>query len=160
MPRFDVAEFNEIPELNKCPKCGAFFDGDVCPICKTVCPPEMMAGTRKKEKPDFVRPVRGASLTPFYLRWWFILIVAFFSRLIAIVLTWMTNWKTWVKTVITVALVLPYVASYFLYPLISNLFSQDRSEESARYEEASFVSVSISEGKRDSSDPLDLYDFI
>ena len=25
---------NDIPELNKCPDCGAFFDGDICPICK------------------------------------------------------------------------------------------------------------------------------
>ena len=25
------------PNLNKCPNCGALFDGTTCPICKTVC---------------------------------------------------------------------------------------------------------------------------
>ncbi len=134
MARYDSVEFNDIPELNKCPKCGAFFEGDVCPICRTVCPNEMKAGVRKKEKPDYVKPVKGASLTPFYLRWWFILIVAFFSRLVAIFLTWRTDWKKWVKILITILLVLPFVLSYFLYPVISTFFNFSGNISESEYE--------------------------
>ena len=159
MSRLDVPEYNEIPDLNKCPKCGAFFDGDICPICKTICPPEMKAGVRKKEKPDYVKPVKGASLTPFYLRWWFILIVAIFSRLIAIVLTWMTGWKTWVKVVVTVLLILPYVLTYIFYPIISTFFSFNSNSEPETYEEQAAVYASLTE-ENNESDPLDEYDFI
>lgn len=38
------------PNLNKCVNCGALFQGNICPICKTVCVPEMMAGKRKTQK--------------------------------------------------------------------------------------------------------------
>ena len=134
MARFDTVENNEIPDLNKCPKCGAFFDGEICPICKTVCPPEMRAGVRKKEKTEYLKPVKGASLTPFYLRWWFILIVSFFSRLAAIVLIWMTPWKSWVKAVVTILLIvalvlLPYFIQVFrLFFVINEPETEDRSQ--------------------------------
>lgn len=38
------------PNLNKCVNCGALFQGEVCPICKTACAPEMTAGKRKTAK--------------------------------------------------------------------------------------------------------------
>lgn len=109
MPTYDSSFDNDIPELNKCPKCGAFFDGLICPICGEFCPEEMRAGNRKKTKSDYRKPVKGVKLTPFYLKWWFILIVSFFSRIIAFILAMMTDWKAWVKVLVAIALVLPFI---------------------------------------------------
>ncbi|MBE6637745.1 MAG: hypothetical protein E7618_08105 [Ruminococcaceae bacterium] len=96
---------NDIPELNKCPQCGAFFEGDLCPICKTRCPEEMKAGNRKPLKKARVRKSRakGYRMPPvWYLRFWFILLISTVSRLAAVVLVWMTDWKTWLKVTATV----------------------------------------------------------
>ncbi|MBQ0102402.1 MAG: hypothetical protein KBT31_06380, partial [Firmicutes bacterium] len=63
--------------------------------------------------------VKGATNTPFYLRWWFILIIALFNlTLPAIILTCMTDWKVWVKVIVVFALLLPIILSIFIYPLI------------------------------------------
>lgn len=53
------------PNLNKCVNCGALFQGGVCPICKTACVPEMMAGNRKKKS----KPAKKKS------KLWIILVV-------------------------------------------------------------------------------------
>ena len=35
------------PNLNKCPNCGALTDSNICPICKTRIPINMMSGNRR-----------------------------------------------------------------------------------------------------------------
>lgn len=95
---------NDIPELNKCPDCGAFFDGDICPICKKVCPEEMKAGNRRPPKKRKKREKSNYRRVPtdLYHQTWFIIIALFISRLVGIILVWTSDWKKWVKVVVTV----------------------------------------------------------
>ena len=95
---------NDIPELNKCPDCGAFFDGDICPICKKVCPEEMKAGNRRPPKKRKKREKSNYRSVPtdLYHQTWFIIIALFISRLVGIILVWTSDWKKWVKVVVTV----------------------------------------------------------
>lgn len=90
---------NDIPELNKCPDCGAFFDGDICPICKKVCPEEMKAGNRRPPKKRKKREKSNYRSVPtdLYHQTWFIIIALFISRLVGIILVWTSDWKKWVQ---------------------------------------------------------------
>lgn len=107
---------NDIPELNKCPECGAFFDGDVCPVCKTVCPEEMKAGNRKVQKKRKRREKSNYRSVPtdLYHRTWFIIIALFISKLVGLILVWTSDWKKWVKVVVTIVAVF---GIYLYYPL-------------------------------------------
>lgn len=51
------------PNLNKCPNCGALFDGTICPICKTVCT------DRRKQSapPQASKPVPAKAKKPVVL---------------------------------------------------------------------------------------------
>lgn len=107
---------NDIPELNKCPECGAFFDGDICPICKTVCPEEMKAGNRKPQKKRKRREKSNYRSVPtdLYHQTWFIIIALCISKLVGLVLVWTSDWKKWVKVVVTIVAVF---GIYLYYPL-------------------------------------------
>ena len=69
------------PDLNKCPDCECFFDGDECPICGKVCPEEYRAGNRKavKKKRNKGGTQYRVTFIPWYHSWWFILLMMFFS---------------------------------------------------------------------------------
>ncbi len=130
---------NDIPELNQCPSCGAFFEGDVCPICQTVCPENMKAGNRaappKKKKKE--KPVGYRVKPVFYLRTWFIILMLFTFRLIGIVLVWLSDWKEWVKVTVTVlALAGGVLLTYLVFPLLSLLSPREPTVNFSISEEA------------------------
>ena len=129
---------NDIPELNKCPACGAFFEGDICPICKAICPEEMRAGNRKPVKKKKKRSRSKGYRVPqvWYLQTWFVVLCLLFSKLIGIILVWMTDRKKWVKVTVTViALFGSTILNFFVLPFLSNLF----------YKKPVYVDFSISE---------------
>lgn len=146
---------HDIPELNKCPSCGAFFEGDICPICKTVCPEEMKAGNRAKVKKKRKKQKSvGYKIPPvWYLQTWFILLMLFVSRFIGIILVWMSDWKKWVKITVTVlALCGSYFVGVVLYPLLG-LINQPKPVE--------YVNYDISESEyREQCDALDYEDMM
>ncbi len=146
---------NDIPELNKCPSCGAFFEDDVCPICKTVCPEEMKAGNRvvRKKKKKKAKS-SGYQVPPvWYLRTWFILLVLCFSQLFGLILVWMSDWKKWVKVTVTIlALGGGYIVGIVLYPLLGFLQQQKPIE---------YVNYDIPESEyREQCDTLDYEDMM
>jgi len=146
---------HDIPELNKCPSCGAFFEGDVCPICKTVCPEEMKAGNRVKVKKKRKKQKSvGYKIPPvWYLQTWFILLMLFVSRFIGIILIWMSDWKKWVKITVTVlALCGSYLVGLVLYPLLGLIYQQKPVE---------YVNYDIPESAyREQCDTLDYEDMM
>ena len=113
---------NDIPELNKCPDCGAFFEGDICPVCKKVCPEEMKAGNRKPPKKRRRREKSNYRSVPtdLFHQTWFIIIALCISKLVGIVLVWTSDWKKWVKVVVTVIAVFGIYIYYILGMLIMN----------------------------------------
>ena len=77
------------PDLNKCPDCRCFFDGDNCPLCGKECPEEMRAGNRAKVKPQKRRrDPNGGRVTfiAWYHSWVCIILALIFSPLIGIIL--------------------------------------------------------------------------
>ena len=77
------------PDLNKCPDCRCFFDGDNCPLCGKLCPEEMRAGNRAKVKPPKKRRDLYAGRTVFvawYHSWVCIILALIISPLIGIIL--------------------------------------------------------------------------
>ncbi len=132
------SEENDIPELNQCPSCGAFFEGDICPVCKTPCPEEMKAGNRKpppkKRKKREKSYVRGLP-PPLYQQTWFIIVVLFISKLFGILLVWMSEWKKWVKVTVTILAVFGGSLYIVLFSLLRGLL----------YREPAYVNVSLPE---------------
>ena len=130
---------NDIPELNKCPACGAFFEGDVCPVCKTVCPDDMKAGNRKP--PSKKRKKQKSSgykmPLPLYQQTWFIIIALFISKLVGIILVWTSDWKKWVKVLVTVLALFGTYLYFILFSFIQGLF----------YKSPVYVDTSISESE-------------
>ncbi len=118
---------NDIPELNKCPACGAFFEGDVCPICKTVCPEEMKAGNRKPPSKNSKKKKKGKRIgykvpLPLYQRTWFIVVALFVSKLVGIILVWTSDWKKWVKVIVTILALFGTYLYFILFSFIQGLF--------------------------------------
>jgi hypothetical protein len=86
---FHDSEELDRPDLNKCPECRCFFDGDNCPLCGKICPEEMRAGNRAKVKPKKKRRDPYAGRTVFvawYHSWVCIILALLFSPLIGIIL--------------------------------------------------------------------------
>ena len=77
------------PDLNKCPDCRCFFDGDNCPLCGKPCPEEMKAGNRAKVKPKKRShdPYAGRTIfVAWYHSWICIILALLFSPIIGIIL--------------------------------------------------------------------------
>ena len=147
---------HDIPELNKCPSCGAFFEGDVCPICKTVCPEEMKAGNRvsvRQKAPKAKKGKKGGYRMPpvWYLSTWFIILVLMFSKIAGLILVWMSEWKKWVKITVTVlalggGYLLMFLSTllmnHFLYQPVEYVnFDISESEYRERCEEATYIDM-------------------
>ena len=62
----------------------------------------MRAGVRKPKVYVREKVVKGATFTPVYFRWWFNVLVSFFSRIAAVVLLWCSDAKKWIKITVTV----------------------------------------------------------
>ena len=56
------------PDLNQCPDCKCFFEGDNCPLCGKECPENMRAGKRPAAKVHFCALALKCRLASFYLR--------------------------------------------------------------------------------------------
>ena len=124
MPKFRQSDYgrfsgasaeNDDLSLNRCPDCDVLFSGPCCPICKKECPPHMRAGVRKPIVHVREKAVKGATFTPFYLRWWFIAITFFISRLLAMILLWLSDARKWVKIAITAVVCVILAGEALLY---------------------------------------------
>ena len=109
------------PDLNKCPDCGCFFAQDNCPLCGKPCPEEMRAGNRaapKKQKYKYDNGYRTVQFVDWYHRWWFIVIMAFISPLISLVLLITSPHKKAHKIIAAAVAVLYMIVSHFVLPLL------------------------------------------
>lgn len=111
----------DYPELNKCPDCETFFQGERCPLCGRECPEEMRAGNRKKFKP--AKPQRGGSDRVQFVAWYysplFVLLMFCVMPIVGIILFYTAPYKKGVKIGVTIAL----VAIVFLVPFCLTLYS-------------------------------------
>lgn len=114
----DDAELDR-PDLNKCPDCKCFFASEKCPLCGKVCPEEMRAGNRKREKKR--RRPSGSGRVRFiewYHSWWFILLMIFTFTPAGIVLLITSPRAKWKKvlfcTLAVIYLLLP--SASVIYP--------------------------------------------
>lgn len=130
------------PDLNKCPDCLCFYDGDTCPLCGKVCPEEMRAGNRKTVKKKHRAPNGRAyrPYVPWYHSWWFILIMMFLSpfSIAGIVLLITSPHKRWIKIFFATLMVLYVILSsygFVLFRTLSNLWNEpvDRSLSEEEY---------------------------
>lgn len=114
------------PDLNKCPDCRCFFDGDNCPLCGKLCPEEMRAGNRAKVKPPKKR--RGDSGRVTFIAWyhsWICIILALiFSPIIGIILLATSPHKKSQKIAVIAVGAAWLLLSTFGIGAIINLFDQ------------------------------------
>lgn len=106
---FDGSEYLDRPDLNQCPDCGCYFGGENCPLCGQPCPEHMKAGKRgpmKKPKPEKVRVVNSFR---WYHTWWFIAVMFALSPIIGVILLATSPRKTWVKILVSVLIISPYI---------------------------------------------------
>lgn len=122
--------YNDNPELNRCPDCETLFEGDICPICKKPCPENMKAGNRKPIVEKKEKAVKGATFTPVYFRWWFLLILFVLGLGIpALILFLASDRKKWVKIVAVVLIVLYVLLQVLLFSgLIPRLITEWESK--------------------------------
>lgn len=114
------------PELNKCPDCACFFDGDTCPLCGKVCPDEYKAGNRKPVKKT-KRSSGGSQRTQFidwYYSWWFIALMILFFPIVGLILLFTSPHTKKSKIIATVIIVI-YVLFFRLGGIYSLLSLSD-----------------------------------
>lgn len=101
------------PDLNKCPDCNCFFEGDFCPSCGKECAEEMRAGNRPVEKPKKQKRAAYANgvPTPWYHAWWFLILMLVVFPLAGIVLLITSRHTTWKKVLLVIIAV-----AYLLLP--------------------------------------------
>ena len=117
------------PDLNKCPDCGCFFAQDTCPLCGKLCPEEMRAGRRKKEKnpklPPSASSTERVTFMSWYHQWWFIILMWFVSPIIGLVLFATSPRKPVLKRTVTVIVLLLMFLSAFGIPWLMYEFVQE-----------------------------------
>ena len=113
------------PDLNKCPDCNCFFDGDTCPICKKICPEEMRAGNRPAPKPQRRKKTSSSGRVTFvewYHSWWFIILMTFLFPLIGIILLITSPHEKGKKILfVTIAIVYALISTIGISSIISNV---------------------------------------
>ena len=114
------------PDLNKCPDCECFFPQDTCPICGKVCPEEMRAGNRKKQKKKKSRNGRSKvkQHIDWYHQWWFIILMFFIFPIMSVILLFGSPHKKSVKILLVVlAVIYTLVSSFGIRGLIGQVNS-------------------------------------
>ncbi len=107
---------NDNLSLNRCPDCETLFEGDVCPICRKPCPEEMKAGNRAAIKVKKEKAVKGATFTPVYFRWWFLLILCMIGLTpVALILFLVSERPKWLKVTVGIAAGLFFVGQILLF---------------------------------------------
>jgi hypothetical protein len=111
------------PDLNKCPDCGCFFDGDSCPLCGKECPEEMRAGNRAKVKPSRSRPNPNAGRVTFiawYHTWLCIILCLFMMPILGIVLLCTSPHRTRTKVLVVVCILAGSLLMTLILPLATH----------------------------------------
>ena len=146
------------PDLNKCPDCGCFFDGDNCPLCGKVCPEEMRAGNRAKVKPPKKKndPYGGRTIfVAWYHAWWVIILALFISPIIGIILLATSPHKKSSKVLVIVIGVVWLLLSSFGFALIGKLINSLDSPVDTSLTQEEYVekcdSISVEEYYRTAS---------
>ncbi len=133
---FDESSSNyDRPDLNKCPDCGCFFEGEYCPLCGKECPPEFRAGQRKPEKKKREKRVKGAVFVEWYHKWWFIILMMFVFPIVGLILLITSPHDTSKKVIFIVVLVILFLLSTFGLAFLGMMLG--------KYEETSPVNTSI-----------------
>ena len=113
------------PDLNKCPDCNCFFDGDTCPICKKICPEEMRAGNRPAPKPQRRKKTSSSGRVTFvewYHSWWFIILMTFLFPIVGIILLITSPHKKTSKIIfVVIAIVYLLLSTYGISAIISDV---------------------------------------
>ncbi|MBQ7830179.1 MAG: hypothetical protein IJ345_07910 [Clostridia bacterium] len=112
------------PDLNKCPDCRCFFDGDNCPLCGKECPEEMRAGNRAKVKPQRRRSGDSGRVifVSWYHSWWCIILALIFAPIIGIILLVTSPHKKSQKLAVVAIGVAWLLLSTFGFSLLSGIF--------------------------------------
>lgn len=119
----DDQELNR-PDLNKCPDCNCFFEGENCPLCGKECPEEMHAGNRPEVKAKKRKRSSGTGRVTFidwYHSWWFIGLMIIIFPVIGIILLFTSPHERW-KKILFIAIAVVYAVISTLG--ISNIISE------------------------------------
>lgn len=112
------------PDLNKCPDCRCFFDGDNCPLCGKECPEEMRAGNRAKVKPSRSRPNPNAGRVTFiawYHTWLCIILCLITMPILGIILLCTSPYRTRTKILVIVCILAGSLLLTFVIPVATHL---------------------------------------
>ena len=112
------------PDLNKCPDCRCFFEGDNCPLCGKECPEEMRAGNRARVKPPKRRSGDSGRVifVSWYHSWLCIILALIFMPIIGIILLATSPHKKSQKLAVVAIGVAWLLLSTFGFSLLSGLF--------------------------------------
>ena len=130
MGAYDVDDDHDIPELNKCPDCQSYFEGDNCPICGKPCPENMKAGNRPKVKPSKKKRKSGdtgrVTFMEWYHSWWFIIIMMIVFPIVGIILLVTSPHGKGVKALLAVALIVILALRYggVIYYYFNHIFEK------------------------------------
>ena len=138
---FSEDERAERPDLNQCPDCKCFFDGDNCPICNKECPQNMRAGNRPVVKQKKRRKNSGNGRVTFiswYHTWIVIALAMIFSPIISAILIVTSPHEKWKKIVAGSLATIMIVMSTFgiggIISSISDTFEQPINDKISRSE--------------------------
>lgn len=111
---FDPDDQLDRPDLNKCPDCGCYFDGEACPLCGKICPENMRAGNRKPVKTKKRKSSSGrVTFVEWYHSWWCIVLALLFFWPAGLVLLITSPHKKWKKVLFVVGGVCYGIVSTF-----------------------------------------------
>ena len=111
------------PDLNQCPDCKCYFDGDFCPLCGKECPENMRAGNRPAVKPKRKKRTSSSGMyLSWYHMWWFIGLMLFLFPVVGIILLLTSPHKTAHKVLLVILGIVFMIVSYIGFGnIISNI---------------------------------------